>query len=126
MIVRKAVVILLVLGLCVTGCRTTVALTNAAAPITMEKAVPGSITLRWDAPVANTDETPIRDLASYRIHYGTASGTYTETITNVTKAATSYTVAGLVSGTRYYFSIGAVNSSGVESDLAAELVKEAP
>ena len=71
-----------------------------------------SVTLRWQA---NTEP----DLAGYRIYYGTASRAYGPPITvgNVSE----YTVQDLKEGTRYYFSLTAVDTGGNESGFSAEV-----
>jgi len=53
------------------------------------------------------------NLAGYRIHYGTASSSYTVhlDVHNVT----TYTVTGLTAGQTYYFAASAYNTSGNES-----------
>lgn len=46
------------------------------------------ITLSWTAPVANSDGTPLTDLAGYNVYYGTATGNYNKNIaTNLTNYA---------------------------------------
>jgi len=66
------------------------------------------------------------DLAGYKIHYGTASGDYTETI-DVGKpepvdGRIQAQVSGLIEGTTYYFVATAYDSAGVESDYSEEVV----
>ena len=56
------------------------------------------VTLAWDA---NTEA----DLAGYKVHYGTASGSYT-TIVDVHNVITA-TVTGLAAGQAYYFVVTA-------------------
>ena len=63
----------------------------------------GRATLTWTASA---------DAASYNVKRSTISGSEA-TITNL--AATSYTDAGLVNGTTYYYEVTAVNSGGQES-----------
>ncbi len=62
----------------------------------------GQVTLSWKAaPGADT----------HTIQYGTASGKYTQTVTNV--AGTSALVTGLTNGTTYYFVVAGVNADGL-------------
>lgn len=51
---------------------------------------------------------------SYKIKYGTSSGSYSNTITGITSSP--YTVTGLANGTTYYFAIAASNSKGDSSN----------
>jgi hypothetical protein len=81
----------------------------------------GSITLNWNAPATNDDNSTLTDLAKYKIHYGTVSGAYTNVIEVVN--ATSYTIANLPLKSTYYFTVSAVNSTGDESPLSAEMSK---
>ncbi len=80
----------------------------------------GSATLAWQPPSANTDGSPA-SLTGYKIHYGTESGNYTETISVDTVGVTSFVVENLTPGT-YYFSVTAV-ANGVESSFSGEAVK---
>ena len=83
----------------------------------------GSVTLNWDAPTLNVDGTPLTDLASYRIYYGTSATSLNTTIDLNNAGLTTYTVDNLSLGT-YYFSMTAFNSAGEESDRSgvAQLV----
>jgi len=56
---------------------------------------------------------PSRSADSYQIKYGTASGTYTETIYNV--PVSPFEVTGLLNGVKYYLAVTAVNEYGVSS-----------
>jgi hypothetical protein len=80
----------------------------------------GSVTLNWLPPTENVDGTPLTNLAGYNIHYGTASGNYTQTIAVSNPGIATYVVSDLTPGT-YYFSVAAVNSQGTESPLSAEV-----
>lgn len=80
----------------------------------------GDITLNWMPPTENTNGSTLTNLAGYNIHYGTASGDYTQTVTVSNPGIATYVVDDLTPGT-YYFSVGAVNSQGVESPLSSEV-----
>jgi hypothetical protein len=73
--------------------------------------------LGWDA---NTEA----DLAGYRIHYGTASGSYTThlDVHNVT----AFTVTGLSPGQTYYFAASAYDIYGNESGYSNEVSHSIP
>jgi hypothetical protein len=69
--------------------------------------------LEWDP----NDEP---DLAGYKIHYGAASGSYTNVV-NVGNQ-TTYTLTGLTAGVTYYIAATAYNTSGLESTYSNEVV----
>lgn len=71
-------------------------------------------TFTWDA---NTET----DLAGYKIHVGTASGSYNSTVDvgNVT----SHSMTNLTIGTTYYFAVSAYNTAGNESAVSNEVSK---
>ena len=75
----------------------------------------GSVTLAWQAPTENTDGSPLTNLQSYKIHYGTQSGHYSATISVNNSSLTRYVVENLAPGT-YFFAITAVSANGAESD----------
>ena len=82
---------------------------------------PNSAALAWDAV---TDPT----FSGYRIYYGTAPGTYLQSVgqgLNVGKA-TSFTVTGLSSGTRYYFAATAYDTLNMETTYSDEVFKDIP
>lgn len=79
-----------------------------------------SALLTWSA---NTEP----DLAGYRVYYGTAPGVYQQPKgQGIVVTGTTYTVAGLNSGTRYYFAVTAYDGSGNESDYSQEVFKDIP
>ncbi len=59
------------------------------------------------------------DVTGYRIHYGTASGTYTASI--AVGNVTSGTVTGLAEGVTYHFAVSAFNASGSVSGYSNEV-----
>ncbi len=82
----------------------------------------GSALLSWFAPTENTDNTPLEDLAGFRIYYGTATGNYSETIDVPTAGVTEYMVENLAPAT-WYFVVTAYNSLGIESAPSKEVSK---
>jgi hypothetical protein len=74
-------------------------------------------TLTWDA-------SPEFGLVGYKIYYGTASYSYTQTVTvgNVTRA----TIDGLEAGRTYYFAVTALYGFGEESDFSNEATYVVP
>ena len=74
-----------------------------------------TMTLAWDSVTSAT---------SYRLYYGTTSGTYPNSVS--AGAATSVSVSGLTSGQRYYFAVTASNAAGAESGYSAEVNAIAP
>ena len=82
-----------------------------------------STTLSWEAPTVNTDGSVLTDLAGYKIHYGTASGDYTSTLSVATPGLSTYVIDGLTVGQQYFFAVTAVSTDGVESPYSVELVE---
>jgi hypothetical protein len=80
----------------------------------------GDVTLNWMPPTENTNGSALTNLAGYNIHYGTSSGDYTQTVSVSNPGIATYVVDNLTPGT-YYFSVGAVNSQGVESPMSSEV-----
>lgn len=74
----------------------------------------GSMALRWAPPTENTDGTPLTDLAGYKVHWGPAEGTYTNSVTINNPGLSSYVVEQLTPAT-WYFTVTAINSDGAES-----------
>jgi hypothetical protein len=85
--------------------------------ITVLAVANGSATLSWTPPTRNTDGSTLTNLAGYRIHWGAAAGSYTNTRTVNNPGLTSYVVDGLAPGT-YFFAVTALNSAGAESALS--------
>ena len=78
--------------------------------------------MSWTPPTENQDNTPLTDLAGYRIYYGVSSGNYSDSIVINNPGLTSYLIENLASAT-WYFSMTAVNSSDIESVNSAEVSK---
>ena len=80
----------------------------------------GAVTINWTPPTENTNGTPLTNLAGYNIHYGTSSANLTQTITVSNPGIATYVVTNLTQG-KYYFAVAAVNTSGTESPLSAQV-----
>jgi hypothetical protein len=102
--------------------------TTSLAPfsITVAAVGTGSATLSWTAPTQNADGSPLTNLASYRIHWGTSSRNYTESVTISNPGLTTYVLGNLLSGTTYYFATTAGNSLGEFSAYSNEATKTIP
>jgi hypothetical protein len=87
---------------------------SASIPAFSINVTAGFANLKWSAPTANTNGTPLTDLSGYTIYYGTTPGEMTQTIAVTAASATTYAVNNLSSGT-YYFAIAANASDGTQS-----------
>ena len=101
--------------------------TTSLAPfsIAVQAATTETVRLRWTPPTLNTDGTPLVDLADYRVFYGQVSGSYDHSVRTGSAAITSVEIEGLAPGL-WYFTVKAVNRSGVESDYAREASRAVP
>lgn len=98
-------------GNTVTSAPVTVTVSNVTTTST-------SAVLIWDA---NTET----DVAGYRVYYGTSPGNYEQAKGGgIVASGTNHTVTGLISGLRYYFTVTAFDTSGNESNYAAEVYKD--
>jgi hypothetical protein len=93
---------------------------QAASGSSLPPATSNAVTLNWAPPTENTDGTPLTNLAGYDIHYGTASGNYTQSVSVSNSGIATYVVDNLTPGT-YYFSVSAVNADGTESPPSPEV-----
>lgn len=75
------------------------------------------VELAWDAPGGSSP-------AGYKIHYGTASRQYTESID--AGNCTNWSMAGLEENKTYYFAATAYDSRGAESGFSNEVSKYIP
>ena len=71
----------------------------------------GNIFLTWSP---NTDQ-----IAGYKVHIGTTSGSYTQNLD--VGLSTSYTYGSATDGQRYCFAVSAYNSSGAEGPNSNEI-----
>ena len=94
---------------------------SATASINLEgiegEAQTGSISMAWDAPTANEDDSECTDLAGFVIESSLDGVTYIPQL-NVDKSAVGATLAGFLSSTLVYVRIAAYDSSGNYSEWA--------
>jgi carbon monoxide dehydrogenase subunit G len=81
----------------------------------------GDATLSWNPPTTNENNTPLTDLAGFKVYYGAVPGNYSTSIDagNVT----TYQVNNLTDGLTYYFVTTAYDTSGNESSYSNEVSK---
>jgi len=89
----------------------------AAFSIVVSAGATGSVTLNWEAPTQNTDNSTLTNLAGYRITYGRSQTTLDQTINVTNPGLTTYVVPNLSSGT-WYFAMYAYTQTGAESDAS--------
>ena len=74
----------------------------------------GSATVNWAAPTANTDGSPLTDLAGFYVYYGTSAGTLNQSVQVAGASLASYTLSNLATGT-WYFAVTAYATDGTQS-----------
>jgi hypothetical protein len=82
-----------------------------------------AVTLSWEAPTENADGSALVDLKGYKVHYGSASKSYSDVIQVSNAGLTTYVVQNLPAG-KYYFAVTAYNGTGTESSLSAEVATQ--
>lgn len=99
--------------------------TLAAFPVTSPKTYallctwPGQTQamLTWIPPIQNTDNTPLTNLAGYRVSYGAVMDQLIQTAQISNPSATSHTIQNLTPGT-WHFGVKAYTTQGAESALS--------
>jgi len=79
-----------------------------------------AVSVAWTPPTQNADGSTLTDLSGYKIHYGTASKTYTQSIPVTNAGITRYELETLPKG-RIFIAMTAVNAAGAESDFSPEV-----
>jgi hypothetical protein len=82
----------------------------------------GAATLNWTPPTQNSDGTPLNNLASYRVYFGTSPGNYPNSI-NVNNPGLATFVVDQLTPATWHFVVTAVNSTGAESERSNEATK---
>ncbi|GAB7027328.1 malectin domain-containing carbohydrate-binding protein [Geotalea toluenoxydans] len=81
-------------------------------------------TLSWDPTTTYADGSPLTAVGGYRVHAGTAPGSYSQNI-NVGNV-NSYTFTTLNDATTYYFAVTAYDTAGLASAFSNELLYTTP
>jgi len=76
---------------------------------------PNQVTLTWTAPTQNTDNSPLTDLAGFKVLYGLSEN---DLSTEISVDDTQLVIKDLTPNTTYYFAVVAVNSKDIESELS--------
>jgi hypothetical protein len=95
---------------------------NESVNVTVVQSSDGTALLSWTPPTENTDDSPLTDLAGYKIYYGTSPATYSNTEIINNPGLTSFLIEDLASA-EWYFVITSFNSSGIESSYSTEVSK---
>ena len=77
----------------------------------------GSATLNWSAVNTDADGAPLKDVAGYKIYYGTAPRDLRQVVVVSDPAQTNYRVGHLARGT-WYFSVVAYTKGGAEGSAS--------
>jgi hypothetical protein len=102
----------MILAFCFAAC-------SKSAPTAIKDRPPNSVVLTWKAGTE-------KNLAGYKIHYGTEAGKYTETKDvgmTETPDNPQYMLTDLNPGKTYYFAVKAYNKAGKESEYSQEVSK---
>ena len=82
----------------------------------------GFLDLSWNAPTTNADGSPLTDLASYRVYYGTSAspclGSTFQTVLSSSPTGggvVTYRLTGVQTGTTYFVQVTALDTSGNQS-----------
>ena len=78
-----------------------------------------SITLAWQAPDKNSDDSELVDLAGFNVYYGLNSGSYTNI--KVVKGETTCRIDDLPGETTLYLTVTTFDTSRNESVLSDEM-----
>jgi len=111
----------------------TVAARDAAGNVSPNSATVSVTTGSTPPPPSNSaglawDAVTVPALSGYRVYFGTAPGTYLQSVGQGISVgnATTYTITGLASGTRYYFAVTDFDTLGQESSYSNEVFKDIP
>ena len=112
-----AAIVIVLIGMCLNACGEIVSVEGIIPEVPGDGGT-NSLMLSWTAPTTNEDETPLEDLAGYRLYYGTESGYYSNVV-NVGNY-TSAELSNLATET-WYLAVTAYDYFGNESELSDQI-----
>jgi hypothetical protein len=80
----------------------------------------GSVSLAWTPPTQNDDGSTLTDLSGYKIHYGTESGNYSQTVDVENPGLSRFDLSSLPQG-QIFIAMTSVNASGAQSAFSSEV-----
>jgi hypothetical protein len=86
----------------------------------------GSISLSWTPPTEYTNNTPLTDLAGYKIYYGSTIGYYPNQIHVTNPGLTAYVIDNLPGNSTYYLVMTSFDGAGRESDYSNVVSRTLP
>lgn len=113
-------------GISITVSDGTASATLGPFSIQVQATATGSALLTWVPPTQNTDGSQITDLAGFKVYWGTAPGSYPNSVRLANPGLTTYLVTNLLPGTTYYFVTTAFNSLDQESAFSNMASKAIP
>jgi hypothetical protein len=107
----------------VTDGKATASLPKASVSVSAAAAASAvDVTISWEPPTQNTDGSAAK-LSGYKLYYGKASQQYSKSVAITNAGLTRYVLEDLTPG-KYFFSIAAVSSAGIESPYSPEVSGE--
>jgi hypothetical protein len=81
--------------------------------LSVQPTATGWARLTWDPPAARANGAPLKNLAGFKVYWGTKPGRYSNSATIMNPDVTAYVVENLEPNT-YHFRVAALNSTGAE------------
>ncbi len=107
------------------GVHTITALVEDSGNLTDEESISlvievaeGVATVMWTAPMENTDNSVLTNLAGFKIYFGTDANNLDQSIDINDATLSSWIIENLSVDTTYYFAVTAINDQGIESDYS--------
>ncbi len=85
--------------------------------VTVRPVAAGGVTVTWEPPYENTDDSPLDDLTGFNIYWGLDPQQADNVVAVAGRDTTEHRFEGLAPGI-YYFATTAVNAFGIESEIS--------